>query len=267
MLKKITSFCWLLLLFFSSCYYENQALKGNKSFKKKFAKEIKSINKDRISQNKSDTMATNFETPYAQFYFPQDENELTFDYYIGSVYFGQPFPERSFPYYENYQFEQGLASDPNRIFEISYNSTGSKPFHRIGLEFDSINVPVADKYGVPIDDNNKNYLFSQNSALQENISNIKKQQNTAQNVISQKLIEEKRELLYQNQIKEYLKKDQLLEENPFYAIDKQGINANRYKKAKYFNNIISKEETSTEEKKSQLDATKTQSTATENKNN
>ena len=43
MLKKITSFCWLLLLFFSSCYYENQALKGNKSFKKKFAKEIKEI--------------------------------------------------------------------------------------------------------------------------------------------------------------------------------------------------------------------------------
>ena len=59
----------------------------------------------------------------------------------------------------------------------------------------------------------------------------------------------------------------MLEENLFYAIDKQAINANRYKKSKYFNNTTSKEEASTEAKKSQPDATKTQSTTTENQNN
>ncbi len=238
MLNKNFTFLWLILLLSFSCsQYENQALKGNKSFKKKFSKEVKSINQNRIAKNKSDTMAVDFETPYDQFHFPQDENELTFDYYIGSIYFGQPFPPRSFPYYENYQPQQGIGSDPQRIFEIAYNSTANKPFHRVGLEFDSINVPAVDKYGVSIYDNNKNYAFSQNDILQKNISNIKQQQSSVKNIISQKLIAEKKELIYQNQIKEYLKKDQLLEENSFYAIKKnQAISGNRYKKASYFNN-------------------------------
>jgi len=237
MFKKISALLWLILFLLTSCsQYENQALKGNENFKKKFAKEVKSINKDRIAKNKSDTMAVNFETPYEQFYFPQDQNELTFDYYIGSVYFGQPFPARSFPYYENYQPQQGIGTDPQRIFEIAYNSTANKPFQRIGLEFDSINIPVADKYGVPIHDNNKNYAFFQNDSLQKNISDIKQQQNSNQYLVSQKLIAEKKELIYQNQIKEYLKKDQLLEENSFYAIKKnQTISDNRYKKGIYFN--------------------------------
>lgn len=235
--KIFVYFCLILFLFASCSQYENQASIGNKNFKKKFSKDVKSINKDRVAKNKSDTMAVNFETPYDQFYFPQDSNELTFDYYIGSVYFGQPFPTRSFPYYENYQPQQGIGTDPQRIFEIAYNSTANKPFHRIGLEFDSINVPVVDKYGVSIYDNNKNYAFSQNDILQKNISNIKQQQGPNENFISQKLIGEKKELIYQNQIKEYLKKDQLLEENSFYAINKnQAINDNRYKKTRYPNN-------------------------------
>ena len=238
MFKKNFTFFWLILLLLFSCsQYENQASIGNKNFNKKFSKQVKSINKDRVAKNKSDTMAVNFETPYDQFYFPQDENELTFDYYIGSVYFGQPFPPRSFPYYENYQPQQAIGNDPQRIFEIAYNSTTNKPFYRVGLEFDSINVPVADKYGVPIYDNNKNYAFFQNDALQKNISHIKQQQNPTANLISQQLIAEKKELIYQNQIKEYLKKDQLLEENSFYAVKKnQVIKNNRYKKSRYFNN-------------------------------
>jgi hypothetical protein len=53
--------------------------------------------------------------------------------------------------------------------------------------------------------------------------------NNILNIISQKLIAEKKELIYQNQIKEYLKKDQLLEENSFYAIKKnQAINNQRF---------------------------------------
>lgn len=271
MFKKISTFFCLVLLLFASCsQYENQALKGNKDFKKKFGKETKSINKDRIAKNKSDTIAVNFETPYEQFYFPQDQNELTFDYYIGSVYFGQPFPPISFPYYENYQPQQGVGTDPQRIFEIAYNSTANKPFYRIGLEFDSINVPVADKYGVPVYDNNKNYAFSQNDTLQKNISNIKQQQNSAQNIISQKLIAEKKELIYQNQIKEYLKKDQLLEENSFYAIKKnQAINNNRYKKGRYFNisNQENNQEESAEKKESQPNQDKVTIKPIENKNN
>jgi hypothetical protein len=229
----------LLILFaLSCCYpYKNQAKIGNKNFKKKYGNDAKIINADRKPKKKSDTIATAFETPYQQHYFPQDDDERTLDYYIGSVYFGQPFPYRSQPYYEDYNTDN-FSNNPDKMFEIAYNNQPSKPFHRIGLEFDTINIPNQDKFGIAAYDNNKHYAINNNDYLQKNIEYLVMQNKNK--AIAQQLIEEKADSIYYNQIKEYLKKDEILEENPFYVTKNKRL-APQYKNRNYIHLINSQQ--------------------------
>ena len=80
------------------------------------------------------------------------------------------------------------------MFEISYQSSSHSPFRAVGSEFDLINIPSEDYYGVKTAMSEKFYFLPGNGLLQKNINSISSDRSKNDVEISEVLIKEQRML-------------------------------------------------------------------------
>ncbi len=173
-----------IILFFcllQSCiaYVGGRVSGGNEAFEKKYSREIKQLTKERSDQNKKKPDMKNYQVPDGQKDISQAQNPENNFAYQEIVKFGNPkILQRFFPDSETYEqaTQSGVINKlPPDIFEISYNTRLSPPFKRLGQEFDKIQIPSADVYGISSSNNEKSYLLASRSSIQKAISIIKSQ--------------------------------------------------------------------------------------------
>ena len=86
------------------------------------------------------------------------------------------------------------------MFDLVYNPTINAPFVVSGLEFDTINIPERDYYGIASTLNDKRYVLAGNQVLQKNIDEVIKQQSAEDIELSEILIKEQRQLKKQQKL-------------------------------------------------------------------
>ena len=197
-MRKIYFIIYFLLLTLplESCQFNEDP--SNKQFKKKYNKQIKEINKERDNPQKKDPLTKNIDQLLNP---PEQDNNFSskansFDY-VGINHFGSN-QKKYFPDYETY--EQSKFSGPEsrfspKIFEIGYNTYLNQPFAVSGVEFDFIEIPEYDSFGIKSSSSNKNYTLVPIQSLQEAIKTIN-QAKTAEDIeFSKKLIVDKKSLI------------------------------------------------------------------------
>lgn len=103
-------------------------------------------------------------------------------------------------------FEEGLKSNfrpklPDDMFEIYYVKNYPQ-FKNPGIEFDLIQVPQKDVYGIRTDLGDKEYLLVGNNAIQQNVDLIRGYHTKENNEIAKTLIKEQRARKRQKRINE-----------------------------------------------------------------
>lgn len=189
----------------------------NDVFEKKFGNEIAKIKNERKLQEANaqngDPLnpknANNFFSPNFQYDNSQDKSN-SFNY-VDISYLGSQQPKQHFPDYETYQ--QGATSMPNnglspRVFEISYNTYLNPPFSNSGEEFDVIDIPEVDSFGVRSSSNNKNYTLVPIESVRNAVKTINDSKTLEDMEFSKKIIAEKKVLLRRKKLDRYQEKNQ-----------------------------------------------------------
>jgi hypothetical protein len=173
----------------------------NDVFEKKYGKEIEKISLQRTppkTSSKNDSKL-NFETPVAPiFNDPARSVNSAYEQYYANVdaeeYAGTQ-PRNFFPDAGVYsQGKNAPGSLPQNMFDIIYHTRLSPPFRRSGFEFDLINIPPRDAYGVVTAMSEKEYLLVGNASLQKNIDKIHSDKTAEDIEMSEILIKEQRQL-------------------------------------------------------------------------
>ncbi len=191
-------------------YYDS----GDMHFKERYSKQVKEINKgreDSIAQNSLINNVDKLLKPLEQGdNFPNKAN--SFDY-VDIAPFGSS-KKKYFPDYEVY--EQSKFSGPEsqfspKIFEIGYNTYLNQPFSVSGVEFDFIDIPESDSFGIKSSSSDKNYTLVPIKSIQEAIKIINNSRTDDDIEFSKKLIVDKKAFLRKksltnnNEKNEYLK--------------------------------------------------------------
>ena len=164
----------LIIISLTSCQLISEQSPLNRKFKKQYSSDIKKINESRNAQATPKEDLAKLLTPTLQ-----DNNDSdganSFDY-VGMSHFGSN-QKKYFPDYETY--EQGKFSNPSdqfspKIFEIGYNTYLNQPFTKSGVEFDFIEIPEFDSFGIKSSPANKNYTLIPIRSLQDSIDIINK---------------------------------------------------------------------------------------------
>ena len=199
-MKKIYSkiYFFLIALSLNSCQNELDQSYNNKRFEKIYSKDVARINREReYNEKKLDSEALKtLITPSSQ---DQRISDVTnsFDY-VDISYIGSKKQEKIFPNYETY--ENGKFSNPAnafspKIFEIAYNTYLNQPFTKNGVEFDFIEIPESDSFGVKSSSSDKNYTLIPIQSLQEAIKTINQTRTEEDIEFSKRLIVDKKSLL------------------------------------------------------------------------
>lgn len=93
------------------------------------------------------------------------------------------------------------------IFDLNYDTNPQGPFVVRGAEFDSIQIPEADFYGVKSSLSAKQYLLVGNKALQKNIDTINDKKVSYDDELSAILVKEQKELQRQKRFNELFEYD------------------------------------------------------------
>jgi hypothetical protein len=163
MATKIFTHRIFLFLFLFGCSHPSQS---NDDFTAKYGNQVKKINLARKQEIKKDAKQHKKDSS-------KNANQLL-------------------PRYSNESLENQSLGDG---FEIRY-SVNHSGFRRIGAEFDEINIPQNDIYGVTTDfDKQKEYLLIGNNYLQKNIDDISSYSDFEEDIeISKILIAQKKQL-------------------------------------------------------------------------
>jgi hypothetical protein len=219
-LIKIT-LIFIAIFFTSSCLSpkETNFFVGdeiNENFQKKFGDKVQAIKVDRSldqTAKKPDIVidVNNFTLPESQ-YDTGDNISNSFDY-VDISYLGSPNPKQFFPSYETYQ--QGFLNNPDqvlspKIFEISYNTFINPPFNNLGEEFDYINIPEVDAFGVRSSSANKNYTLVPIQSLETAISQINNSRSQEDIEFTKKIIAERKALIRNKKLNKYQEKNQFV---------------------------------------------------------
>lgn len=198
-MKKIylTIYFLFITLVLNSCQIPLIETKNDKRFEEIYSKDVDRINRERTSKEKDSLKdLSKMLVPSSQ---DQRASDVTnsFDYVeISNI--GSKKPEKYYPDYETYEY--GKYSNPSnsfspKIFEIGYNTYLNKPFSVSGVEFDFIDIPELDSYGVKSSSSDKNYTLIPIQSLQEAIKIINQSRSEEDIEFSKKLIVEKKTLL------------------------------------------------------------------------
>jgi hypothetical protein len=224
-MKKIYSRIYfsLLLINLTSCqlFFDQSPL--NKKFKDRYSAEIEKINKSRNMQASPKEDLEKLLTPSSQTDNDSD-GANSFDY-VGISHFGSN-QKKYFPDYETY--EQGKFSNPSdqfspKIFEIGYNTYLNQPFTKNGVEFDFIEIPESDSFGIKSSPDNKNYTLIPIRSLQDSIDIMNKSKTAEDIEFSKKLITDKKFLIRKKNLERYNENDEYVK---FFekSIDSKNIN-------------------------------------------
>jgi hypothetical protein len=187
---------YVCLMFLFSCSSEKLP-DSNEIFNEKYGKEIERIKKNRLSSQKKIEITPN--TPRNNFTSPIKEDRSTYSNKnvrdFGEVYSSIQFLNQATA---NKNFSSEIE-----MFENNYYSAIQFPFQRIGKEFDVIDIPPQDAYGVETEMNDKEYLYISKKLLQNNIDEINQNKDSTHIKNSKILISEQDE----NQRKEKMKKN------------------------------------------------------------
>ena len=229
LLKNLFSKVFLLLfcaLLFQSC---KSAPDVNESFQRKFGEEVKRVKITRTPVAEKDLEKLSFSQEIAKPDW-RDLDSGSSEYYANveaKDYKGTRM-QKFLPDNDDYARARSSPSNlPNDIFDITYNTTISPPFSKSGAEFDNINIPLFDAYGVKTEMSEKEYLFAGNDSLQKNIDQINSQKDQQDAEISEILIKEKRELRRRDKvIKIFGKNSSALDSKPDSKPDSK-LNSNK----------------------------------------
>ena len=192
-----------LLLLFSACSSDSD--KPNNSFNKKYHEEIQKINEKRKPDKQ-----VNQEKMFSRPPTPEEVNEdlasrIEYYPYVDIVELGEKHEQGNLPNHETY--EQSRANNqqnslsPN-VFEPNYNLVLYPPFHKIGAEFDVIEVPKLDAFGVTTEMANKSYLLAGGNSLQRAVDSINSKKTNDDVELSKMLVQEKKKMQRQNKTKQ-----------------------------------------------------------------
>ncbi|MBU6338965.1 MAG: hypothetical protein KGQ36_03225 [Rickettsiales bacterium] len=205
--KKILTLKNVFFTLLILCCFSCSKTTLNSVFEKKYGKEVKKINVTRTppktsidKKNKldfalpsfdgSDSMSDGDEADYNQHYANVDSEE----------YVSVP-PKEFFPNAEN--FEQAKSSPenlPKNMFDLTYHTAVSPPFKRSGIDFDLINIPKQDYYGVITAMTTKDYVLIGNDCLQKNVDQINNSRSEKDIEMSKILIKEQRKIRRDNKM-------------------------------------------------------------------
>ena len=161
----IRSFLLLALVALASCGSDDIQSQSNIEFQRKFSSEVSKINAARLPPSPSAQNAGNNPANQAAAAKITGQNNL-----------------------------------PDDMFDLVYNPTINAPFVVSGLEFDTINIPERDYYGIASTLNDKRYVLAGNQVLQKNIDEVIKQQSAEDIELSEILIKEQRQLKKQQKL-------------------------------------------------------------------
>ncbi len=184
---------------------------ANEAFARKYGKKIGRINAGRIQQKEPPQTAAPI--PHVAAVDWRDSGRTppsSREVYDGNSYYAyvdenkfaeDRIPQQFLPTGESYQ--SSISSAPSRalpddMFEIVYNTNLYPPFEKFGAEFDAINIPEYDVYGVKTAMSDKTYLLAGNRSLQKNIDRINSSRTKTDVEMSETLIKEQK-ILQQKQ--------------------------------------------------------------------
>lgn len=184
--------------FIFSCNKNN---KYNASFEKKYKNQVDFINEERksplIENNLQENKVVNVvEKDYIQ-YVDINQFDVPLKEYL---------PNREV--YDNLSRANPSNSLPKNIFELSYNLGTHVPFSTKGQEFDLIEIPANDSYGIATNGSEKEYLLASIESVQESIDLINSQRSESDIAISKSIIAETKDLIRKNKTKKILADDQ-----------------------------------------------------------
>jgi hypothetical protein len=193
----LTIYFLFITLTLNSCQIPFLEPKNNKRFEKIYSKDIERINQERTPKEKNSV------NDLSTMLIPSLQNQRgsndtnSFDY-VEISHIGEEKQEKYYPDFETYEY--GKYSNPSnafspKIFEIGYNTYLNKPFSVSGVEFDFIDIPEVDSFGIKSSSGNKNYTLVPIQSLQEAIRIINQSRTEEDIEFSKKLIVEKKSLL------------------------------------------------------------------------
>jgi hypothetical protein len=224
-MKKIYSRIYfaLLIINLTSCQLIFKEPSHNKKFEDQYSDDTAKINQSRNAQASPKEDLETLLTPTLQANTDSDKAN-SFDY-VGMSHFGSN-QKKYFPDYETY--EQGKFSNPSdqfspKIFEISYNTYLNQPFTRSGVEFDFIEIPESDSFGIKSSSTNKNYTLIPMRSLHDSIEIINKSKTAEDIEFSKKLIVDKKFLIRKKNLERFNENDEYVK---FFekSIDSKSIN-------------------------------------------
>lgn len=209
----------ITLIILSSCS-QDISLRVNKDFKSKYAEQVQMINAHRQNSRGGGGAPLNIED------FNQDNNPFLARNSAPSPMMQM---QAQNPRQDQRQSQRSTQreQDPNApqkipqdVFDLNYNLALNPPFMVFGHEFDTIEIPSYDFYGIKSTMDDKPYLIAGNLALQKDIDFINNSRDDLDVEISETLIKEQKELRRQQKLKKIysgeateLEKQKIKEEN------------------------------------------------------
>ncbi|OFW81208.1 MAG: hypothetical protein A2887_02900 [Alphaproteobacteria bacterium RIFCSPLOWO2_01_FULL_40_26] len=189
------NFAAIFFLLISSCSsFDN----SNEAFEKKYRKEVAKITKERAPKDQQKKPIVFTSTPPSEAELMEDiVGEGEYYPYADIAKLGDKPRYENLPNGEIYQQmkSQNPANNlPPNIFEITYNTVLHPPFQMIGAEFDVIQIPDHDAYGVATAMSDKNYLLVSGEALQRSVDKINSEKTAIDAEINNILVAEKKRL-------------------------------------------------------------------------
>lgn len=185
-----------LLFYLTACSSSSDLDKPNDLFKQKYLEDVKKINQQRTPDKKTEN-ETMYSTPPTPDEVIKDiANKVEYYPYVDIAKIGDS-PQTILPNRETYDQPRAISSgnslSPN-IFDLNYNVALYPPFHRIGVEFDAINIPKLDAYGVSTELGEKSYLLAGNDSLQRSVDSINNNKSAEDVEITKMLVAEKKKI-------------------------------------------------------------------------
>lgn len=208
----------VLALSFSSCI-SKKVEDENKVFHEKFATDLEGLKISRVDprQTQLDGQKLDFTAPIDQDSQRYTNSNITIPEYYTTQQFS------------NQQMLQAGFQAPVEMFENSYSPSIAVPFRKIGAEFDTIDVPSQDAYGIKSGMSQKEYLLGSRKLLQKNVDQINGQRTSDDVDNSETLINEQRKLKRRVRMIKAFGQESVTVEDEAKAVSKKGDLADKKK--------------------------------------
>jgi hypothetical protein len=225
MLFSVISFC--------SCSGKDQSI--NDMFVKKYSKQVKQINDQRVLPKNIANEVISSNPPSNEEIADYIASQEKYQGYVPIYNVGEYVPKQYFPdlsTVENLAKNNPSNQVPADIFEVSYNTRNNPPFSYFGAEFDMINIPKVDAYGNSSQVSEKKYLLIANNDIQNAVEKINSTKSIDDIELTKILVKEKKQQIQQKKNQQIASYDQfrdiaLIENYPDNEVQIPGKNVSK----------------------------------------